>query len=108
MEEKTSMNAKVHHDTYFYFDYNGESYRGRWFTIGTSYAGLRIWKKERCKFIISFNLWALAVYDVIKQVNPTNVQIKNHSYNAIKTYDRCVAALEETSHASAHTEKIIK
>ena len=108
IEEKTPIDAKVYHDKYFYFDYNGESYRGRWYTSGFSYTGLRLWKKEQLNFIVIFNTWGLAIHDVLKYGTNQLVQDKKEFYNAIKTYDICVAALEETIHTSPHTEKIVR
>ena len=108
MEEKTSIDATVYHDKYFYFDYNGESYRGRWHTSGYSFSGLRLWKKEQLNFIVRFNFWSLAIHDVLKYGTNRLVQDKKEIYNAIKTYDICVAALKESIHTSPHTEKIIR
>lgn len=73
-------------------------------------SGLRLWKKEQLNFIVRFNTntWSLAIHDVLKYGTNQLVQDKKEFYNAIKTYDICVASLEETVHTSPHTEKIVR
>jgi hypothetical protein len=108
MEEQTSQDAKVYHDTFFYFEYKGKSYRGKWYTVGYSYAALRVWKKVHRKFILSYTDWELTIYDVLKHGSNHLVQAKRDHYNAIKTYDLCTAALDTTREYIPHTEKIIR
>lgn len=108
MEEQTSQDAKVYHDTYFYFDYKGKSYRGKWHTSGYSYAGLRVWKKVQRKFILTYTDWEWTIWDVLKHGSNHLVQSKQDHYNAIKTYDLCTAALDTTREHIPHTEKIVR
>jgi len=108
MEEQTSQEAKVYHDTYFYFEYKGKSYRGRWHTAGISYARLKVWKKVHRKFILSYTDWELTIYDVLKHGSNQLAHDKCDCYNAIKTYDLCTAALDTTREYIPHTEKIIR
>jgi len=107
-EPNTPQDAQVYHGTYFYFDYNGKSYRGRWHTSGYSYAGLRVWKKVHRRFIWSFTSWEWTIWDVLKHGSNSLVQNKRDHYNAIKTYDLCTAALDTTREHIPHTEKIIR
>jgi len=106
--EKTDEDAKVYHETYFYFDYKGESFRAKWFTVGYSYAGIRIWKREKRDFIIKWSTWSTIIYDALKHGTNEIIQNKKTFYNAIKTFDLCVKSLNETIIAIPHTEKIIR
>jgi hypothetical protein len=107
-EPNTPQDAQVYHGAFFYFDYNGKSYRGKWQTSGYSYARLRVWKKVHRKFIVSYTDWELVIYDVLKHGSNCLVQDKRDHYNAIKTYDLCTAALDTTREHIPHTEKIIR
>ena len=107
-EPNTPQDAQVYHGTFFYFDYKGKSYRGKFYTSGYSYAGLRLWKKVHRKFIVSYTDWELVIYDVLKHGSNSIVQDKRDHYNAIKTYDTCTAALDTTREHIPHTEKIIR
>lgn len=107
-EPNTPQDAQVYHGAFFYFDYKGKSYRGKFYTSGYSYAGLRLWKKVHRKFIVSYTDWELTIYDVLKHGSNSIVQNKLDHYNAIKTYDTCIAALDTTREHIPHTEKIIR
>jgi|688.fasta_scaffold209847_4 hypothetical protein len=108
MEEQTSQDAKVYHNTFFYFEHKGKSYRGKWQTVGYTYAGLRVWKKVKRKFILEFTDWERTIWDVLKHGSNQLVHAKRDHYNAIKTYDLCTAALDTTREHIPHTEKIIR
>lgn len=108
-QEKTSRDAKVYHDKYFYFDFEGKEYRGLWYTVGFSYAGLRVWKKTRKMFwFVERNCWQCVIEDVLKFGERNLVQEKRDYYNAIKTYDECTYALSTTSEHMPHTLKIVR
>lgn len=107
MERITTEEDLVFHNKYFYFDFNGNSYRGCWEDSGYSFCKLVIWEKQDWKFIFNFTTWKMVVEDAFK-ISKIFYQDKKEYYNAIKTHNICIDALVHISKPrKKHTNKII-
>ena len=108
--QPTSEEAVVKHDEHFFFTYKETEYRAIWYTVGYSYAGLRVEKKctRLTRFFIKrfVTLWDTTYGNVLADIKTRSIRVQNKKeyYNARKSVELCFSALDEIKD---HTETVV-